>query len=108
MALCQGADYIIMDEPFAGNDVFNREDFYKVLLGILEPNETVILSTHLIEEVADFIGRAVLIRKGEIVGDVSMLDLEEQGVTLMDYIKKTYHYRPDRVSKALNELTGEE
>ena len=108
MALCQGADYIIMDEPFAGNDVFNREDFYKVLLGILEPNETVILSTHLIEEVSDFIGRAVLIRKGEIVGDVSMLDLEEQGVTLMDYIKKTYHYRADRVSKALNELTGEE
>ena len=35
LALCQGADYILMDEPFAGNDVFNREDFYKVLLGIL-------------------------------------------------------------------------
>ena len=108
LALCQGADYIIMDEPFAGNDVFNREDFYKVLLGILEPNETVILSTHLIEEVAEFIGRAVLIRKGKIVGDVTTLELEEQGVTLMDYIKKTYHYRPDRVSKALNDLTGEE
>ena len=108
MALCQGADYIIMDEPFAGNDVFNREDFYKVLLGILEPNETVILSTHLIEEVAEFIGRAVLIRKGKIVGDVTTLELEERGVTLMDYIKKTYHYRPDRVSKALNDLTGEE
>ena len=27
MALCQGADYILMDEPFAGNDVFNSEDF---------------------------------------------------------------------------------
>ena len=26
LALCQGADYILMDEPFAGNDVFNRED----------------------------------------------------------------------------------
>ena len=25
MALSQGADYIIMDEPFAGNDIFNRE-----------------------------------------------------------------------------------
>ena len=35
LALSQGADYILMDEPFAGNDVFNREDFYKVLLGIL-------------------------------------------------------------------------
>ena len=27
MALCQGADYILMDEPFVGNDIFNREDF---------------------------------------------------------------------------------
>ena len=108
MALCQGADYILMDEPFAGNDIFNREDFYKVLLGILEPRETVILSTHLIEEVADFVGRAVLIRRGQILGDVLTEDLEEQGITLMDYIKKTYNYRPDRVSKALGDITGEE
>ena len=52
LALSQGADYILMDEPFAGNDVFNREDFYKVLLGILESTETVLLSTHLLEEVS--------------------------------------------------------
>lgn len=108
MALCQGADYIIMDEPFAGNDIFNREDFYKVLLGILEPNETVLLSTHLIEEVADFIGRAVLIRRGEIVGDITTLELEEQGKDLMGYIKETYSYKADRVSKALGELSGKE
>lgn len=105
MALCQGADYILMDEPFAGNDVFNREDFYKVLLGILDPNETVLLSTHLIEEVSGFIGRAVLIRQGEIVGDVSMEELEETGQDLMSYIKETYRYRSDRVSKALDELS---
>ena len=108
LALCQGADYILMDEPFAGTDVFNREDFYKVLLGILEPRETVLLSTHLIEEVSGFIGRAVLIRAGRIVGDVSAAQLEEEGRTLMRYIKETYHYQPDRVSRALSELTGEE
>ena len=108
LSLCQGADYILMDEPFAGNDVFNREDFYKVLLGILEPNETVLLSTHLIEEVSDFIGRAVLIRKGEIVGDVTSSELEDAGKDLMTYIKETYHYRADRVSRALDELTGGE
>lgn len=104
MALCQGADYILMDEPFAGNDVFNREDFYKVLLGILEPTETVFLSTHLIEEVENFLGRAILLRKGRVVGDITTLELEEQGRTLMDYIKETYHYRPDRVQKALEKL----
>ena len=26
----------------------------------------------------------------------------------MRYIKETYHYQPDRVSRALSELTGEE
>ena len=108
LALCQGADYILMDEPFAGNDVFNREDFYKVLLGILEPHETVILSTHLIEEVSDFIGRAVLIRHGKVVGDVTTSELEESGNTLMSYIKETYNYRSDRVSKALDDISGEE
>ena len=108
MALSQGADYILMDEPFAGNDVFNREDFYKVLLGILEPHETVLLSTHLIEEVSDFIGRAILIRKGQIVGDVTTSELEDEGKDLMSYIKETYRYRADRVSKALNDLAGGE
>ena len=108
MALCQGADYILMDEPFAGNDVFNREDFYKVLLGILEPHETVILSTHLIEEVTGFIGRAVLLHEGKIVGDAQTAALDEQGLTLMEYVKQTFSYQSDRVSKALAELTGRE
>ena len=108
LALCQGADYILMDEPFAGNDIFNREDFYKVLLGILEPNETILLSTHLIEEVSNFISRAVLIRQGQIVGDVMAAELEESGTPLMTYIKQTYHYSADRVSRALDDITGGE
>lgn len=107
LALSQGADYILMDEPFAGNDVFNREDFYKLLLGILEPNETVFLSTHLIEEVSEFIGRAVLLRNGRIVGDITAEELEEQGKTLMEYIKTSYSYRSDRVAKALNNIVDE-
>lgn len=108
LALSQGADYILMDEPFSGNDVFNREDFYKVLLGILEPNETVLLSTHLIEEVEGFIGRALLIHRGELMGDVQMSELEETGEGLVDYVKRNYGYRADRIRKAINELAGGE
>ena len=107
-ALLHAPKLILMDEPFAGNDVFNREDFYKVLLGILEPHETVILSTHLIEEVTGFIGRAVLLHKGRIAGDVQTAELDEQGKTLMDYVKETYSYQSDRVSRALTDLTGKE
>ena len=108
MALSQGADYILMDEPFAGNDVFNREDFYKVLLGILEEHETVLLSTHLLEEVQHFISRAVLIRKGELVGDCTIEELEEQGKDLMSYVKETYCYQGDRVSRVLCDVNDEE
>ena len=108
LALSQGADYILMDEPFAGNDIFNREDFYKVLLGILEPEETILLSTHLLEEVQHFIGRAVLLHQGKVAGDVTTLELEEQGRSLMDFVKETYQYKADRVSRALGELTDRE
>lgn len=108
LALSQGADYILMDEPFAGNDVFNREDFYKVLIGILEPNETILLSTHLIEEVSGFIGRAILIHHGEIVGNAEVSNLEEQGISLMRYIKETYGYQSNRVSRALADISGKE
>ena len=107
LALSQGADYILMDEPFAGNDVFNREDFYKVLLGILTERETVILSTHLLEEVKDFISRAVLLREGRIVGDHTTEELEDAGEDLMSYIKRTYDYRGDRIRKAIRDLTEE-
>ncbi len=107
LALSQGADYILMDEPFAGNDVFNREDFYKVLLGILTEKETVLLSTHLLEEVSGFIGRAVLIHHGMITGDVSMSDLEDRGVSLIDYVKTAWNYRADRITRAIDALDGD-
>ena len=108
MALSQGADYILMDEPFAGNDVFNREDFYKVLLGILEEHETVLLSTHLLEEVQHFLSRAVLIRQGHLVGDCAVEELEEQGKDLMTYVKETYRYQGDRVSRVLCDVNDKE
>lgn len=108
MALCQGADYIFMDEPFSGNDLFNREDFYKLLLGILEDNETIILSTHLIEEVSDFVGRAILIHEGKVIADQQVDELQERGESLVDFVKTTFSYEADRVGKALAEITGEE
>lgn len=109
LALSQGADYILMDEPFAGNDVFNREDFYKLLLGLLEPEETLFLSTHLLEEVRHFISRAVLLDKGAVAGDMTAAALEEQGLSLMDFVKTSLHYREDRVLNTLEQLDdGEE
>ena len=66
-----------------------------------------LLSTHLIDEVERFVSRAVVLRNGRVLGDMNVLELEEQGLGLTEYIKDSYHYRPDRVSKALDKLTGQ-
>lgn len=108
LALSQGADYILMDEPFSGNDLFNREDFYKVLLGILKPNETILLSTHLIDEVSAFLDRVILLKDHQILQDVSTSYLEENGISLTNYVKESYHYQKDRVSLALDQISGKE
>ena len=107
MALSQGSDYIFLDEPFAGNDIFNREDFYKVLLGMLGPDETLLLSTHLIEEVSGLVSRAVLLDKGKIIGDKQIAELDKEDAGLVDYIKDAYSYKADRVFQALEQLSPE-
>lgn len=104
LAISQGAEYVFMDEPFAGNDVFNREDFYEVLVSVLTENETVIISTHLIEEIADYIDRAILIRKSEIIDDLNVKEIEESGKTLIEIVKEKYDYRADRIKTAVEQM----
>lgn len=104
LAISQGAEYIIMDEPFAGNDVFNREDFYEVLISVVDKDETVIISTHLIEEIADYIDRAILIRKSEIIDDLSVKEIEDSGKTLVEIVKERYDYQADRINRAIDEM----
>ena len=104
LAISQGAEYIFMDEPFAGNDVFNREDFYEVLVSVLDKDETVIISTHLIEEIADYIDRAILIRKSEIIDDMSVAEIESSGRSLIEIVKEKYDYRADRIRKAVDQM----
>ena len=78
----------------------------KVLLGILEPTETILLSTHLLEEVQHFISRAVLLRSGRIAGDVTTAALEERSQSLMDYVRSACGYEPGRVLQALERMDG--
>lgn len=105
LALCQGADYIFLDEPFTGNDIFNRADFYKLITAILKENETIVLSTHIIEETQNFIDRLVLLKDGRVINDVTVDEIEEMGLSLEEFVKQKYNYEEDRVSKALDKLS---
>ena len=63
-----------------------------------------ILSTHLIEEIADYIDRAILIRKSEIIDDLSVEEIEKSGKTLVEIVKERYNYRADRIGRAIDEM----
>ncbi len=101
LALSQGADYIFMDEPFSGSDIFRRDEFYKLLLGLLEPHETIVLSTHLIDEVKYLISRAIVLKQGDLVGDILCEELEEQNINLVEWIKERSGYSADHIMKTL-------
>jgi len=93
LALSQGADYILLDEPFVNNDIFNREDFYKVLLGLLQLDECIILATHLIDEIKNVVSRVVLLREGKILADKTTETLENEGLELVAWMKELYGYK---------------
>lgn len=68
VALALNVPYVIFDEPVLGLDANHRELFYDLLLKDYENNErTIIIATHLIEEVANLIEEVVLIDKGKVL-----------------------------------------
>lgn len=101
LALCQGADYIFLDEPFATSDLFVREDFYKLFLGILEPNETLMLSTHLIDDIKNFVGRVILLDEGKLIQDILTNELDETATDLTSWLKEQYNLDNTRVINAI-------
>lgn len=76
-ALALHVPYVIFDEPVLGLDANHRELFYELLLKSYEEQErTIIIATHLIEEVSNLIEEVVLIDQGKIL-------LQENADTLL-------------------------
>ncbi|BBI35504.1 ATP-binding cassette domain-containing protein [Cohnella abietis] len=82
--LAKKADYLIMDEPFVGKDIFSRRDSLKRMISGLTGDETVLLTTHLIDEIENVIDRAIIVHKGLIRTDIYVDDMREQGLSLAD------------------------
>ena len=73
-ALIGRPELIIVDEPTAGLDPEERNRFLNLLAEIGE-NVVVILSTHIVEDVADLCPRMAIIGDGQIIGQGAPLDL---------------------------------
>ncbi len=76
LGLAVGTDYVIFDEPVLGLDANHRELFYKQLIErYSEQGGTFIISTHLIDECASLIERAVIIDSGKLIEDCDTEEL---------------------------------
>jgi len=70
IGLAARAEVTLLDEPYAGLDAVARQLFYDRLLAeYAEHPRTFLLSTHLIDEVADLLERVVMIDHGRVVLD---------------------------------------
>ena len=78
--LASRAPITIFDEPTTGLDAAHRELFYSLLLEDYgEHPRTIILSTHLVEEVTHVIEDVIIIKEGALVVQSSVEDLLRQG-----------------------------
>ena len=97
LGFCKGAKYIIMDEPFIGNDPFMRNDFLKIMAGLLEDDSIVIIATHYLEEIESFIDRALFMANRGIVKDATMDEILESGSNLINTAKMVFGIDDNRV-----------
>lgn len=96
-ALASNAPLMIFDEPVLGLDANHRDLFYKELLAnYTKEAKTMILSTHLIEEVADVLEEAIIIKDGRIILKKSVEDLLEGAYTVSGEITKVDEYVSSR------------
>lgn len=83
IALSVNTPYILLDEPVLGLDANNREQFYKLLIDKYSKDPcTVVISTHLIEEVSSVVEHVIIIKNGKIIKDETRDELLSKGYTV--------------------------
>jgi ABC-2 type transport system ATP-binding protein len=71
VALSVNTPYLLLDEPVLGLDARHRDMFYKLLIEKYAQNDcTIIVSTHLIQEISNLIEHTLIIRNGRIIKDM--------------------------------------
>lgn len=91
LGLALDVDYLLMDEPFSGIDMFSREQIAGVFTSHLIEERGVILTTHEISDIEHLIDKAVLIDNGEILKEFSVEEMREnEGKSVVDVMREVY------------------
>lgn len=100
ISLACNADIIILDEPVLGLDANHRDLFYKELINKYSKDmQTIILSTHLVQEAANIIEEVIIIDEGKVMLTDTVENLLSQGFTVTGPAQQV-----DSFTKNLNTL----
>lgn len=91
VGMCQDAPYLLLDEPFSGIDVFTRQSFINLLKSeFLEDGQTVIITTHEIDEIQDIADHIVLLEDGQVFASFSKEEAQNEGLSIVDKMRTLY------------------
>jgi ABC-2 type transport system ATP-binding protein len=82
-ALIHDPEVLILDEPTTGLDP-NQLKEIRVLIKSIAAKKTIMLSTHIMQEVEAICDRAIIIKKGEIVADNKLEILQNKGAEIIE------------------------
>jgi len=83
----------MLDEPLSGIDLLTREEIINsVIRDYREGEQTVIISTHEIDEVEGLVDEVIFIQNGKTVLSGNAEDLrEEKNMSLVEIMKEVMH-----------------
>ena len=80
-ALINDPDVLILDEPTSGLDPNQMKEIRSLILS-LGKNKTILLSSHIMQEVEEMCSRVMIINHGEIIKDLSIAEVKSSGKSL--------------------------
>lgn len=97
IALCVDVKYVFLDEPVLGLDANHRELFYKILLKSYEDKpRTIIIATHLIEEIVNLIEGIIIINEGKVLVNEEIQELLDSGYSVTGKLSDVDAYCKDK------------
>ena len=93
LTLSRNSSIIMLDEPLNGIDIIAREKVIETVLQNASPNNAIIMSSHLVDELEKIIDYAIFVRQGEVVmqGDAEELRTRYEK-SIVDMYKEIYKY----------------
>jgi ABC-2 type transport system ATP-binding protein len=91
-ALAREAPILLMDEPLSGLDPMVRESIVKGLISFVDlERQTIVMTTHEIDEVEPLLDEAIFLRDGKVVEHVHVDELRETNSdSVVNRLKKIY------------------